>query len=842
MRYILVLFITLSSLLSVAQQATIQGVVLDSNKRAFNPPVQISYIGATGDIGTITDSQGKFTFQIPANKKIIIVFNHASYKDKHDTVMLVEGETKEYYIILSESKMIDEVIIAGVQNDYNSMQRIDPIELEQLPITSGDMVTSIIMHSMGVKSTNELSSQYSVRGGNFDENLVYINGIEVYRPVLVRSGQQEGLPIVNGSLVKNINFSAGGFNAYYGDKMSSVLDIEYKKPTKFAGSAYGSMLGGGFHLEDLSKNKKLSYLLGVRYKTNAYLLNALETTGDYTTQFVDAQALIDYKVTKHFTLSFLGNYAVNNYQLIPQDRETNFGNIFEALRFKVYFEGQEIDRFATSFGALSGNYNKDSLKLTFTISAYQTVEEETYDILGQYWLQVLETNLGNDDFGEVAFNKGIGSFFDHARNRLDATVVNLQHRGSYEDKWHWGVSVKNDIISDYISEWQLLDSAGFSLQHTPDNIGNLDPNYDPSNSLELNYVLKSRNENFQTNRYSAYLQRFFEWGNDTSVSYRLTAGVRAHYWDFSEEVLISPRVNLMIHPDWLSDWVFRLSSGIYSQPPFYREMRDLNGNINPDIKAQKSAHFVAGAEYLFMAWNRPFMFTTEVYYKHLWDLIPYEVNDVRIRYFAENNARGYATGIDFKLNGEFVPGAESWINVGILKTAEDIEGDFYYQDFNSDGEAIKPGITENDVVAYTERIEPKYIPRPTDQRFTVNVFFQDYVPKYPSFKVHLNLVYATGLPFGPPTHQRYQQTRRVPAYRRVDIGFSKQLVDEFTIFKGKNPLSKFKSIWLGVEVFNLLQINNTVSYLWVSDINSDYYAIPNYLSPRRVNIRLQAKF
>lgn len=843
MRLYLILSFLLMSIFSMAQTATIKGTVLDSNLQAFRPPVQISYVGATTKDGCVTDGNGFFEMRIPANQQVVVVISHVSLKSKTDTVFLKVGALKEYDIQLIEGHLLKKFVFVAKRNEYDGMQRIDPTKLEQIPGATGDYVSSIIKNSMGVKSTNELSSQYSVRGGNFDENLVYINGIEVYRPVLVRSGQQEGLPIVNGSLVKNINFSAGGFDAYYGDKMSSVLDIEYKKPTEFAGSAYGSLLGGGFHIEDITKGEKLTYLLGVRYKSNAYLLNALETTGDYTTQFADVQTLIDYKLSPHFNLSFLGNYAINNYQLVPQDRETNFGNIFEALRFKVYFEGQEVDRFTTSFGALSGNYHKDSLNLSFTASAYQTTEVETYDIIGQYWLQVLENDLGDDDFGEVAFNKGVGSFFDHARNRLDALVTSFQHRGSYEEKWYWGATLKHDIVTDNISEWQMLDSAGFSLPHPNDNIGNIDPGYIRPNNLELNYVLKSVNEDFHTNRISGYFQRKLEWGiKDSTTLYQLTAGIRANYWDFSDEALVSPRLNMLIAPNWRAKWVFRVASGLYSQQPFYKEMRDLDGQINPDIKAQKSAHIVAGAEYLFWAWGRPFKFTTEAYYKYLWDLIPYEVNDVRVRYFAENIAKGYATGIDFKLNGEFVPDAESWLNIGFLRTAEDLENDFYFQDFNSEDEAIKLGVTENEEVAYTKRIEPGYIPRPTDQRVTFNLFFQDYIPKYPSFKVHLNLVYATGLPFGPPTHERYQQTRRVPAYKRVDIGFSKQLVDQYSSFKAKSPLRRFKSIWLGVEVFNLLQISNTVSYLWVSDIENRYYAIPNYLSPRRVNIRLQAKF
>jgi hypothetical protein len=839
MRIIVLLFIVFQAVVVFGQQAEIYGKVLGPGKKAFDPPANITIVGTAK--GTSTKSDGSYVLKIPANQEVTIHFSHVTVKALNRKLKLKPGERLKLDIALTDMMEIDAFEVTEKRHAYDGIVRIEPKEMEFLPTVSGDLIAGIVKQMPGVASHNELSAQYSVRGGNFDENLVYVNGIEVPRPLLIKSGQQEGLPFPNSDLVKSINFSAGGYSAYYGDKMSSVLDVEYKRPKEFGGSFSASLLGGSVHIGGTGVKKRLHYIMGVRYKTNNYVLKSLDTDGDFNTNFTDFQALISYDIDDNWEISFLGNYANNNYEIVPQSRETNFGSLFEALRFTVYFDGHEVDRFQSYMGAFTTRYHKRKLDVNLSVSAYRTYEQETYDIMGQYWLDVLENDLGDDGFGEVAFNKGVGTYLDHARNYLDGRVLSVQHRGKYRNLM-WGFNVRHDIIDDQLNEWSMIDSAGFVLPHPKDNIGNMIPGYVRPNEILMNEVVRSENH-IESNRYSAYVQQLWiKQKSDTSAKYSFNAGLRFNYWDFSNELLLSPRANLIVKPHWKHNMAFRIAAGIYSQPPFYREMRGLDGQVNYDIKAQKSAHFVAGTDLIFKAWGRPFKFTTEVYYKYMWDLIPYEIDDVRVRYFAENNAVGYATGIDLKLNGEFVPDAESWIGISLMQTQEDILDDYYYDYYNSDGVIIQPGITPNDVPVDSVKVEPGFIPRPTDQRFSFNLFFQDYIPGYPTFKVHLNLVYATGLPFGPPTHERYQQTRRYPAYRRVDIGFSKQLISEDTDFRAKNPFRFFKSMWISLEVFNLLQIDNTLSYKWISDVNGAYYGIPNYLTSRQINLRLQAKF
>ncbi len=839
MRFIVILFIVFQSVVAIAQEATVYGKVLDKDNKPFDPAVNISIVGTASGVSTKKD--GSYTLKIPANKEVILHFSHVSVNPINHTLKLKSGEKFKLDIKLDNPVEMTAFEVTAKRHEYDGVIRVEPRELEYLPTVSGDLISGIIKQIPGVSSRNEMSSQYSVRGGNFDENLVYVNGIEVPRPLLIKAGQQEGLPFPNSDLVKSLSFSAGGFDAYYGDKMSSVLDVEYKRPKKFGGSVAGSLLGGSVHVEGTGVKKRLHYLMGLRYKTNNYVLKSLDTEGDFNTSFTDFQVYFSYDIDEYWELSFLGNYANNNYEIVPQNRETNFGSLFEALRFTVYFDGHEVDRFQSYMGAFTTRYHKRDLDVNLTVSAYRTLEQETYDIMGQYWLDVLENDLGKDDFGQVAFNKGVGTYLDHARNYLDGSVFTLQHRGQYK-KLFWGASIRYDFIDDQLNEWSMLDSAGFVLPHPKDNIGDMTPGYTRPNEINMNEVVRSKNT-IGSNRYTAYLQKLWiRQKTDSSAKITFNAGLRANYWDFSQELLLSPRLNFIIKPQWKKNVAFRLATGLYSQPPFYREMRGLDGQVNYDIKAQKSLHFVGGTDFIFKAWNRPFKFTTEIYYKYMWDLIPYEIDDVRIRYFANNNAVGYATGIDLKLNGEFVKNAESWVGLSIMQTQEDILDDFYYDFYNAAGEKIQPGISVDNTPVDSVRVEPGYIPRPTDQRFSFNLFFQDYIPGYPTFKVHLNLVYASGLPFGPPTHNRYQQTRRYPAYRRVDIGFSKQLISDDTEFRAKNPLRYFKSMWISLEVFNLLQIDNTLSYMWISDVNGAYYGIPNYLTSRQLNIKLYVKF
>ena len=821
------------------QETYIYGRVVDENNKPFNPAVNIAVFGTSN--GTTTKEDGSYKLNLTPGANILVRFSFTSYKPVNKYITIKQGQSIIVNIQLTEPTLFDTVEIISRRN-YDGLIRVDKRKLELLPSASGDYITEFIKRMPGVSSKNELSTQYSVRGGNFDENLVYVNGIEVHRPVLIRSGQQEGLPFVNSDLVEGIAFSAGGFNASYGDKMSSVLDITYKDPREFSGAFRASLMGGSVYIGNASESMRFRYVLGVRYKTNSYLLSSMDTKGDYKPSFTDIQTHFTYDLNEYWQLSFLGNFSINKYQMIPSDRETNFGNIFEALRFKVYFEGQEVDRFTTYMGSVKLSYNKNYLKSFFAVSSHRTIEQETFDIMGQYWLDVLQNDLGKDDFGEVAFNKGVGTFLNHGRNQLDGLITSLQYHGSYKNNLSWGVNYRHDIINDKLSEWQMIDSAGYSLPRPKDNIGNSIPGYIRPNSIVFYDVVKSDNQNFQTNRLTAFFQKNWSKTTKSKTTYNFIVGGRLLYWDYSKEVIFSPRTSLIIIPKWEKEYAFRLATGLYAQPGYYREMRYFDGSLNTAIKAQKSWHFVAGSDYNFEAWGRPFKFTAEAYYKYLWDLIPYEVNDVRIRYYAENSAIGYATGLDLKLNGEFVENAESWVGVSLMQTQEDIRGDFYYNYFNKKGERIIPGITFDNVVVDSARVEPGYITRPTDQRFSFNLFFQDYIPGYPDYKVHLNLVYASGLPFGPPTHQRYQQTRRFPAYRRVDIGFSKQLIGKNTKVKPKNPLRHFKSAWISIEVFNLLQISNTVSYIWVSDVEGRLNGVPNYLTPRRVNVQLSFKF
>ena len=775
-------------------------------------------------IGAVTDIKGSYSLEIPASTDLIIVYSCVGFESKVIRVNLLPGSRKEINNTLIDiTTELTDVIIKGRHIDNTTFIRIDPKEARIIPTPAGGIESLIIMQP-GVVTTSELSSQYSVRGGNFDENLVYVNDIEIYRPFLVRSGQQEGLSFINPDLVSSIQFSAGGFDAKYGDKMSSALDIRYKKPTEFGGSASLSFLGGSIHLED-KIGKKLTYLVGLRQKSNQYLLKGMETQGEYNPSFTDIQTLWGYDVSKKLEIFFLGNYARNSYQVIPENRETNFGTINEAYRFKIYFDGQEVDMFRTYFGALSAVYKpKDSLRLKFIVSAFSTAESETFDIQGQYWLYQLEADFGGDDFGQEVFTRGVGTFLNHARNYLNATVYNFQLKGSLrkpKNNIEWGVKFQHEVITDQISEWDLLDSAGFSLPNPRDSIGYTNPIVQPDYLFELDNVLKSAND-LRSNRYSGFVQNRWDITSDSAVI-AITAGIRANYWDLNNQAIISPRAKISYKPNWKKEMLFRFSTGYYYQPPFYKELRDLEGELHTDLKAQKSIHFVLGTDYYFESWNRPFKFVAEIYYKYLDNIIPYEIENVRIKYYAHNNAHGYATGIDLRVNGEVVKGVESWVSLSFMKTEEDIEGD-YYIDTNG------------------RRIEPGYIPRPTDQRFTFNLFFQDYFPNNPTYKMHLNLIYGSKLPFGPPDSPKYKHILRIPPYRRVDIGFSKQIVGEGASLSSNKFFRNIKSMWISLEVFNLLQIKNTISYIWVSDIDNRRYAVPNHLTPRQVNLKLITRF
>ena len=810
---LLLLLLLLFSVLGYSQ--TINGTITDEQNNSLLS-VNISILNQS--MGAISDENGKYSLEIPPNRSVVVVYSFIGYEmEKIRIPMLKEGQNYTLNIQLkTSSTLLEDVIITDQKSRKESFSRIKPKHVSVLPGNSGG-IEAILKTLPGVSSANELSSQYSVRGGNFDENLVYVNGIEVYRPFLVRSGQQEGLSFVNTDMVSSILFSAGGFDAKYGDKMSSVLDITYKRPRENAATLQLSLLGGAAHFEGITKNGRLSYLIGARHKTSQYLLNSLDTEADYSPKFSDIQTFVNFELNTNWQISFLGNISSNQYQMVPKNRDTEFGTVNEALKLTIYFEGQEVDKYQTYFGALSTSYQPNTkLQLQFTTSAFRTFEQENFDILGEYWLYQLENNLGSDNFGDIAFDRGVGKYINHARNSLNATVTNFSHKGNYNNeslKFDWGFRVQKEEIEDKISEWNLIDSAFFNFPHPDDNIGDT---ANPDQQIIMSELLKTQ-INLSSYRNSGYIQVSKDIGNLT-----ITGGTRGSYWTYNEELLMSPRVSLAYAPIWKKDIVFRAASGIYYQSPFYKELRTPEGTLNHNIKAQKSTHYVLGADYLFYSWGRPFKWITEVYYKDLENLIPYKVDNVRIQYLANDLSNGYARGIDMKINGEFVSGVESWVSLSVMKTEEDIVGDFIT---NTDGSTTEAG----------------FIPRPTDQRVNFSMFFQDYIPGNPNYKMHLNLVYGTGLSFGPPKAEKYQDILRIPDYRRVDIGFSAVLKSEDKKSRLK-WLNAFKSIWLSAEVFNLLDINNTVSYLWVADITGRQYAVPNYLTSRQLNAKLILTF
>jgi hypothetical protein len=608
-------------------------------------------------------------------------------------------------------------------------------------------------------------------------------------------------------MIESLNFSAGGFDAKYGDKMSSVLDIKYKRPTHFGATVSGSLLGASAHVQGASKSRRFTHSTGIRYKTSRYLLGTLDTDGEYTPTFFDFQTYLSFDINENHRISFLGNISRNNYQLVPQSRETSFGTVNQALGLNIYFDGQEIDIFNTLQGALTYEYHKHKTNLKFIASTYYTQERVSYDILGQYYLNELNKQIGSDNLGDSLMNIGVGSYLDHARNSFDAIVSSIKHIGEKEigsHNLHWGAKYQHEEIQDQLNEWQVRDSAGYSLPF-PDTVGYY-PEYVPL------YENINSNNSIYSNRYSGHFQDTYQHEKDTTLMF-FTLGVRANYWDFNNQFFATPRMTYAIKPNWDNDFLFRASIGSYYQSPFFKEYRSQDGSINEDIKAQESYHFVLASDYNFYLWKRPFKFVAETYYKYLNNIIPYTVDNVMIRYYPNQLATGYTTGLDLRIFGEFVPGIDSWASISIMKSEEDVIGDGH-----------------------------GYIPRPTDQRFNASVYFQDYLPKFPNFRVHLTLFYGTGLPFGPPNSERYQQTARIPDYFRTDIGFTAILKSEKSKPSSKSIFKHFKKILLTAEIFNLMNKDNTVSYIWVTDIENKQYAVPNYLTGIRFNVKLTLKF
>ena len=741
--FISLIFLLLGFYSFAQNEATVFGKITDENNR----PIELATVSIKNSLkGVVSNKSGDYELMIPAQKEVILVYSFIGYQQEEIKFKLEARSRKQFNIKLQVLLTdLPDVVIVDEKLRESGLTKIDPKTAKINPSLSGN-IEDLIKTMPGVSSNNEMSSQYSVRGGNYDENLVYVNGIEVYRPFLIRSGQQEGLSFVNSDLISSILFSAGGFDAKYGDKMSSVLDISYKHPNSNEGSATLSLLSTNAHFEGVTKNNRFSFLLGVRHQSNRYMLKGLDTKGDYNPSFTDLQGYVDYQVNDQWVISFLGNIASNVYNLQPSDRETRFGTVNEAYRLKVYFEGQEVDRFETKFGAFSANYRPtQNFNIRFTASTFSTVESETFDIQGQYWIGQLEKNLASDEFGDVVESQGIGTHLNHARNYLKARVTSFEHSGQLfhdEQFLQWGFKFQHEQINDRLSEWEMVDSAYFSIPN-PQNVPG-DPN--PENpDLELFKSTKAK-INLKSNRVSGFLQNKWLLNNDQRFSFN--AGIRFNYWDFNEQFLISPRLSINYKPDWKKDVLFRFATGYYYQPPFYKEIRDFNGQINHDIKAQKSIHFVGSADWNFKLWTRPFKFTSAIYYKYLDNLIPYKIDNVRIRYLAENNAKGYATGIDLKVNGEFVKGIESWVSLSVMKTAEDIKDDFYWNYLNKNGILITPSV-ENQTATDSLLIEPGYIPRPTDQRFSFSLFFQDYYRKIHHIKFISDLYLEAAFPLVP---------------------------------------------------------------------------------------------
>lgn len=795
-----------------AQQAWVKGSIKDEQARPI-ADVLISIAQQT----VLSDANGFFQIAVPAEKDILLQLSKTGFIAQQYPLRLKKEESRILAVQLKERIFeIKEVIKKADRQRFEAGTIIvDASKANINPSTIGG-IEGLIKTLVG--STNELTSQYNVRGGNYDENLVYVNDFEITRPFLVRSGQQEGLSFVNADLTSHVQFSVGGFQSKYGDKMSSVLDITYKKPKQFTGSASLSLLGGSLHVEGASKNNKLTYLVGLRQKTNQYLLQAQPTKGVYNPSFTDVQTLINYKVNEQWEWEFLANYARNRFTFYPEEQTASFGLVNKAYQLRMFYTGAELDQFDTRFMGVSTTYRPNkNLRLKFLASAYASNEREAYDISGEYLLGELETDLGKANFGQVKTYLGTGVIQNYARNFLQVQQNTIGHRGSYIYKkqvWLWGADFQSISIKDQLLEWERRDSAGFTQ---------------PYNPAQLTMMKSYRsNADLSYEKIQGFVQNNFKWNDSLDLTF--SVGLRFNYNFLNQELLFSPRMQVAYKPKWKRDVVWRAALGWYAQPPLYREMRNLEGTLNTQLLAQKSMHAVLGYDYNAHWGRRPLRITNEVYYKSLWDVVPYEYDNVRIRYFGKNNASAYAYGLETRFYGDLVKNATSWISVGLMKTAEDVNDDFYTLKNVSgiDSAIVRPG----------------FIPRPSDQRLMLGMYYEDYLPNKESIKVHLNFMYGTGLPFGPPDQIRYSDTLRLPSYKRVDIGFSAQL------FQRKQdahvpmaPHKKINSAWLSLEVFNLLGIQNTLSYTWVQDQSSGKtYAVPNRLTSRLLNLKLIVKF
>lgn len=833
MRIFAVLLLSLTCFIAAAQNktATITGIVMDDNE---NPLSGISVVILGKNAGIVTNDSGRFEIKVAAEKALALVFSHTGYSNTQKNFFLSPGETETVIIRMVRSgKVLDEVVVKDEkEREETGLVKVNPKTAINIPSTIGG-VEGLIKTLVG--SNNELTSQYNVRGGNYDENMIYINDFEIYRPYLVSSGQQEGLSLINPELARNVIFYTGGFQAKYGDKMSSVLDIQYKKPTKFAGSAYISLLEQGLAVEGSAKKGKVTYLAAVRNKNNRNLLNNQPTQGAYIPSASDAQAYITYELNKKWQLELLGIFSSSRFNFYPESvKKTSsvFSPLFTAnLGLDIYFEGQEKDRYNTSMIGASIVHNPSKkLRLKWMVSRFKDDETENFDIAGAYIFGSRDFDNNSSTYGEIVNPLGAGYYQNYARNELDIEVWNASHKGSYTAGKHflqWGNSIEQANITDKLRQWEYQDSAGYSLP------------YSPTNLVLFNSLNSTADLSVQ--KYSGYVQDNIHFGK-LADDISLQVGVRYNYNSLNKEFLVSPRAQVSWKPQWKKDIVFKAAAGVYNQPPFYRELRNYNGVLNTAIKAQKSIQFVAGMDYNFKgAGNRPFRITTEAYYKSMTDVVPYDIDNVKIRYLGANNAKAYATGLEMRLFGELVEGAQSWLSIGLMRTRENIDNDFYYQYLNAAGEIINSQ-TEDKVVTDSIRSEVGWLRRPSDRLFTLGLYMEDYLATNKNFKLHLNMLYGSNMTYNVPGSSRYRNGLIVEPYMRVDVGFSALLLSEKSARRSHNPFRGFENIWLSFEVFNLINRNNTISYQLIKDFSNSTYAIPNRLTPRLVNLKLLARF
>ena len=773
-----------------AQTFTLSGRVIDEN----NDPVEFASVSCPkqGKM-TMTSLKGDYSLQLQSADSVEIRFSMVGYKTKVRTLRRPRGKQTMQVVLHSSDNALSEVTITGKRIETGQTQELSKEHLKSMPSTTGNAVEEMIQSQAGVSTHSELSSQYNVRGGSFDENSVYINNVEIFRPFLVRSGQQEGISVINPDMVEKIGFSTGGYEARYGDKMSSALNIEYRRPKRFEASATASMLGASAFVG--MSNKKFSWSNGLRYKTTKYLLGSMDTKGEYQPTFIDYQTYLTYSPNKRWDIKFLGNISDNHYNFTPEDRETNFGTMENVKAFKVYFDGQEKDVFRTFFGSLgiTRKFNENT-SLSLIASAFNTREQEKYDIQGQYWLTQTETSE----------NLGVGTYFQHTRNYLKAHVESAKLLFKTKQKKHnieAAFTYKWEHIEENSVEYEMRDSSKYSIPHT-------------GKDLYMIYSMRAKNT-LTANRVEAYAQDTYRFtGSEGKTLYTLNYGLRLAYWSFTKETILSPRLSLGIIPAFNENITMRFATGLYYQAPFFKEIRDTtttNGityaSLNRKAKSQRSIHFIAGFDYRFKMNNLPFKFTAEAYYKALGNLVPYSVNNVKVVYYGDNMCSGHAAGLDLKLFGEFVPGTDSWVSLSLMNTSMKLNG--------------------------------KSIPLPTDQRYAVNLFFTDYFPGTTRWKMSLKLALADGLPFSAPHRELESNVFRAPAYKRADVGLNYRIIDNSDRHKKRNPI---RNLWVGAECLNLFGINNVNSYYWITDVTGQQYAVPNYLTGRQINVKLSVDF